>query len=49
LRNPLRFEGFDAPATGTPPLLGADTDTVLTEELGFTAADVAQMRMERVL
>ena len=25
LRNPLRFEGFDNPAIGTPPLLGADT------------------------
>ena len=49
LRNPLRFEGFDLPETGTPPLLGADTDTVLTGELGFTAAEIAQLRAERVL
>jgi len=49
LRNPLRFDGFDTPDTGTPPLLGADTDTVLTKELGFTTAEVAQLRAERVL
>lgn len=48
LRNPLRFDGFDDPATGTPPLLGADTDAVL-EELGIDAIERATLRAERVL
>ncbi len=49
LRNPLRFDGFDDPVTGTPPLLGADTDAILAAELGFGAAEIAALRAERVL
>jgi len=49
LRNPLRFDGFDDPATGTPPLLGADTDAILAAELGLAAAEIAELRAERVL
>ena len=49
LRNPLRFDGFDDPDTGTPPLLGADTDTILANELGFSPAEIAELRAERVL
>lgn len=49
LRNPLRFDGFDDPATGTPPLLGADTDAVLATELGLAAAEIAELRAERVV
>jgi crotonobetainyl-CoA:carnitine CoA-transferase CaiB-like acyl-CoA transferase len=49
LRNPLRFKGFDDPATGTPPLLGADTDAILAAELGLAAAEIAELRAERVL
>ncbi len=45
LRNPLRFEGFDDPAAGTPPLLGADTDTML-QELGLDTAEMAALRAE---
>lgn len=29
LRNPLRFDGFDDPEIGVPPLLGADNDAIL--------------------
>lgn len=49
LRNPLRFDGFDDPITGTPPLLGADTDTVLANELGIGMDEIATLRAERVL
>ena len=49
LRNPLRFEGFDNPVTGTPPLLGADTDAVLQAELGMDANEIAALRAERVI
>ncbi len=49
LRNPLRFDGFDDPACGTPPLLGADTEAILRDELGLDAADVAALRAERAI
>ena len=49
LRNPLRFDGFDDPATGTPPLLGADTDAILAAELGLAAGEIAELRAARVL
>ena len=48
LRNPLRFEGFDDPALGTPPLLGADTDAALAA-LGLDTAAIAALRAERVI
>jgi crotonobetainyl-CoA:carnitine CoA-transferase CaiB-like acyl-CoA transferase len=48
LRNPLRFEGFDNPRTGTPPLLGADT-AVLLAELGLNEAEIASLCEEGVL
>ena len=49
LRNPLRFDGFDNPETGTPPLLGADTENVLRDELGLDSETVAALRAERVI
>jgi crotonobetainyl-CoA:carnitine CoA-transferase CaiB-like acyl-CoA transferase len=49
LRNPLRFDGLDNPVTGTPPLLGADTDAVLQHDLGMDAATIASLRAERVI
>lgn len=49
LRNPLRFEGFDNPETGTPPRLGADTDAILAAELGLDAGAIAALRAERVI
>lgn len=49
LRNPLRFEGFDNPAIGTPPLLGGDTDAILQTELGLDAAAIAGLRAEGVI
>lgn len=48
LRTPLRFDGFDNPATGVPPLLGADTDSILAG-LGYDSARVAALRAERVI
>ena len=49
LRNPLRFDGFDNPSTGTPPLLGADTDAILAAELGLAVGEIAELRAARVL
>ncbi len=48
LRNPLRFDGFDPPSLGTPPLLGADTDAAL-RELGLDGAAVAELHADGVV
>ena len=49
LRNPLRFQGFDPPETGTPPLLGADTDAILGIELGLCPTAIAALRTGKVI
>ncbi|WP_204272561.1 hypothetical protein, partial [Enterobacter hormaechei] len=49
LRNPLRFDGFDDPQTGTPPLLGSDTDAILAGTLGLDEAEVAALRKDGVV
>ena len=49
LRNPLQFRGYDNPATGTPPLLGADTDAVLAGEMGLDADGIAALRAAGVI
>jgi len=49
LRNPLRFEGFENASIGTPPLLGADTASILETELGLDADALASLRAERVI
>jgi crotonobetainyl-CoA:carnitine CoA-transferase CaiB-like acyl-CoA transferase len=49
LRTPVKFDGFDSPDIGCPPLLGADTDTILKEELNLKDADIAALRDEGVI
>jgi crotonobetainyl-CoA:carnitine CoA-transferase CaiB-like acyl-CoA transferase len=44
LRTPLRFEGYDDPEVGTPPLLGSDTDDILRNELGLDDEAIAKLR-----
>ena len=46
LRTPLRQEDGEYPEPGVPPLLGADTEDVLTGLLGLAEADVARLREE---
>ncbi|TYB42205.1 CaiB/BaiF CoA transferase family protein [Actinomadura chibensis] len=46
LRTPLRLDGREYPEPGVPPLLGADTEDVLTGLLGMDRADVARLREE---
>jgi len=48
LRLPYRFDGFDAPDVGRPPLLGEHTDQVLAE-IGFTPDDIAHLRTKKVV
>lgn len=49
LRTPLVLAGYDSPAVGVPPVLGADTDTILTERLSLSPDDVANLRATGVI
>lgn len=49
LRNPLRFDGFDNATIGAPPLLGADTASILQAELGLAPEAVATLKAEGVI
>jgi crotonobetainyl-CoA:carnitine CoA-transferase CaiB-like acyl-CoA transferase len=46
LRVPYRFEGFDSPEPAPLPGLGADTETVLRDMLGYDDARIAALRAE---
>ncbi|CAH0279840.1 CaiB/BaiF CoA-transferase family protein [Roseomonas sp. CECT 9278] len=41
---PLRFDGWDQPVAGRPPLLGEHTDEILRDRLGYDAARIASLR-----
>lgn len=49
LRTPLRETGGPPPPTGVPPLLGADTDAVLTDLAGLTPAEIDGLRTAGVI
>ena len=44
LKIPFRFLGWDDPQIGTPPTLGADTDRILAERLGYSKEKIAALR-----
>jgi crotonobetainyl-CoA:carnitine CoA-transferase CaiB-like acyl-CoA transferase len=46
---PYKFEGWDNPVAGTPPLLGEHTDAVLAQRLGYTPERIAQLRGGKVI
>ncbi|SMY08833.1 CaiB/BaiF CoA transferase family protein [Flavimaricola marinus] len=43
LRTPARFSGYDAHRFEAPPKLGADTRTILSDELGLTPDQIAAL------
>lgn len=49
LRTPIRFDGYDDPDPGCPPLLGADTQTILSRELGMSDDEVSRLRTGGVI
>jgi crotonobetainyl-CoA:carnitine CoA-transferase CaiB-like acyl-CoA transferase len=49
LRTPFRHVGEAPPALGTPPLLGADTDEILSSAFRLSVAEIAGLRAERVI
>jgi len=46
---PFKFLGWDDPAIGAPPALGADTDRLLGELLGYPAGKIEQLRKEKAI
>lgn len=49
LRTPIRFEGFDDPAIGCPPQLGADTHQILSRELGLADGAISELQAQGVI
>ena len=49
LRTPLKFEGWDDPASERPPLLGEHTERVLMERLGLSHARIAALREAKAI
>lgn len=49
LRTPLLLDGHDDPVPACPPLLGADTESILVDRLGLTHDDVEMLRSEGVV
>jgi crotonobetainyl-CoA:carnitine CoA-transferase CaiB-like acyl-CoA transferase len=49
LRVPLRYDGYDDPEIGRPPLLGEHTNEVLRDLLGLTPEEIAALRAEKAI
>jgi crotonobetainyl-CoA:carnitine CoA-transferase CaiB-like acyl-CoA transferase len=49
LRVPFKFEGFEDPPVGRPPLLGEHTDDVLAERLGYSRERIAALREAKAI
>ena len=46
---PYRFLGWDDPQIGAPPALGADTDRILAERLGYSSERIAALRAAKAI
>ncbi|HTQ77630.1 MAG TPA: CaiB/BaiF CoA-transferase family protein [Burkholderiales bacterium] len=46
---PYRFLGWDDPQIGAPPPLGADTDRILAEKLGYPEERIRKLRSEKAI
>ncbi|MGE0875795.1 MAG: CaiB/BaiF CoA transferase family protein [Burkholderiales bacterium] len=46
---PYKFLGWDDPEIGPPPALGAQTDEILEQRLGYTKERIAQLRAAKAL
>ena len=46
---PYRFLGWDNPEIGAPPALGADTDRILSERLGYSSDRIAALRAAKAI
>lgn len=46
---PYKFLGWDDPAIGAPPVLGADTETILAEKLGYSQEKISALRAAKAI
>ncbi|MDH3321038.1 MAG: CoA transferase [Betaproteobacteria bacterium] len=46
---PYKFLGWDDPRIGPPPALGAHTETILKERLGYTDERIAELRLAKAI
>lgn len=46
LKTPVRLSGYDEITPGVPPMLGADTESVLEDLLGLRAEEIDRLRSE---
>ena len=46
---PYKFLGWDDPAVGAPPALGADTETILAEKLGYSREKIASLKAAKAI
>ena len=46
---PYKFDGFDDPQVGCPPVLGQHTDAILAQRLGYSAEKIAQLREQKAI
>jgi crotonobetainyl-CoA:carnitine CoA-transferase CaiB-like acyl-CoA transferase len=46
---PLKFDGWDDPRVGRPPLLGEHTETILAERLGYSRERIAALREAKAI
>ena len=46
---PYKFLGWDDPAIGAPPALGADTEAVLAERLGYSKDRISELKAAKAI
>jgi crotonobetainyl-CoA:carnitine CoA-transferase CaiB-like acyl-CoA transferase len=46
---PYKFLGWDNPQIGAPPALGADTERLLKEKLGYSAEKIASLKAAKAI
>jgi crotonobetainyl-CoA:carnitine CoA-transferase CaiB-like acyl-CoA transferase len=46
---PYKFLGWDDPQIGAPPALGADTEKILADELGYTKEKIEALKTAKAI
>ena len=46
---PYKFLGWDSPEIGRPPTLGEHTEAILASLLGYSSAEIAELRQKRAI
>jgi crotonobetainyl-CoA:carnitine CoA-transferase CaiB-like acyl-CoA transferase len=46
---PFKFDGYDDPLLGRPPLLGEHTEQILVERLGLSSEQINALKEKRAI